>query len=198
MNAINEIINKADSVFEQAWTHERDRWSKIADMMTEWNTNISGNPIPNSRHKKSKFFDAPCDEFVAVKLMGWSIDEVHNIYNYMKASQYDKMKSAVRELHDLNRKGLDAFLSDKRSQYFDMLTAKLKQALEKHLSNDWKVDSAYDIDLRNSEKGYTIFTRLISNLGDQAYLETNCIPAGGWNIQVFHYRYRSNFKILED
>lgn len=181
MNVINEIIKKADSFFEEAWKHESNRWANIVNNMNEWNE--------THEHK------APNDYFVAVKLLGWNENNLKNMYNRMSKADYNKMKSMVNELRILNHKGLDKYLLDKRNEYFEMLTAKMVESLNKYVA-DWELDNDYEVELRHSEKGYIIFARVKKN-NKKGYIETSCIPAGGWNIQIFHYRYRSNFKILD-
>lgn len=179
---IQRILDKADEIFEYAWSQESDNWKTVEMEIGEW----------NRTHDRK----APSDELSAVLIGVVSEDQLKGMYNRLSKADYNRMKTLTREMHDLNRKGLDKFLSDRRSEYFEALTAKLTQAISKHLTAEWNVDENFDISLSNSEKGYTIFTRLISEAGGQAFLETSCIPAGGWNIQVFHYRYRSNFKVL--
>lgn len=196
MNAITEIIKRADNLFEEAWSREADRIRKVADKIDDWNKNVVGKPVPNSSWKSRYFLEAPCDEFVVVEMMGYDKDYIEGMYNRLIRSEYNRMKNTVSELHTLVRKGLEKYLEDNRKEYFAMLTAKLTEALTKHLSG-WSLDDDYKVDIYNSEKGYIISARVKKD-NEKAYIETSCVPAGGWNIQCFHYRYRSKFKVLED
>lgn len=84
------------------------------------------------------------------------------------------------------------WFESRQNHYSTWLKSKLSLSLNKHFQADDIVLSTIIFD---SKKGFTISTKFTR--GNEDYcLTTDCISAGGYNIQRYHYRYISNLTKL--
>jgi len=82
-----------------------------------------------------------------------------------------------------------------RNKYYEFLVQKMKFYLNKHIIDNHILNPNFDINFSNSQKGFEIGVHLINNeIQQNEYFSTLCFPAGGYNIQRYHYRYKGSIK----
>ena len=123
-----------------------------------------------------------------------------NIYYPRKDKEYDHKVAMMKDdtLEQIRRRnGNDIFIDDKRLKALinrdadDSIAfneAKLINAIRKTLGG-MKVKKVEEIYARFGEKGIEGQYKLFLEDGSKKIFTTHAISAGGWNIQVFHYRY---------
>ena len=120
-------------------------------------------------------------------------DLVNSIYSKKDPNNYS-----------FRTKTKDVYLNDKRKQaYYERMkeeiriynTFKLSNALQKYITPDF-------VDIKNTHitqgsNGFEISANLIDDKNRQWNFETKAISAGGYNIQIWHYRYIINLSSPE-
>jgi len=99
----------------------------------------------------------------------------------------EELKAIKQGPVKMNQVQLNRFEKHLETDYRAMITFKLREAFSKYVPNDVK---AIDyLNVATSAKGFIADVRLTRETGPDIVFSTSCIGAGGYNIQVFHYRY---------
>lgn len=93
--------------------------------------------------------------------------------------------------------------SDRKQRYYDNMkdeiknynTYKLSKALQRDITSDF--DDIKNIRITTGDNGFEISANLTDNQDRQWSFNTKAISAGGYNIQVWHYRYIINLSSPE-
>jgi hypothetical protein len=148
------------------------------------------------------------EEFILINMMHYDKDNAHNYAYYYtlpkderrsyrtayltSKSQYDKLGKLVYQFIMIERDGsFEKFIKNQKEDYYKNAFAKLNKALNKHLTDD--AELVDEMLLTETVKGFTVKCRVKLN-NEIRYFKTDCIEAGGYNIQQFHYRYISHLK----
>lgn len=183
MSAKESILKASQTLFDQAWEKESLRikgiWEGYQNFVNSY----------QDKHNKIDYY------FLTVlnKFFTDSDWQQRSVYNYITSAKYSKLEAFRRFIHEIAHRynGIENYLTQHKEQYHEMITAKMLQAINKHLTDDYV--SVTEPLVFNSEKGYVVRCK-VAKEDEEKMFETYCIPAGGWNIQEFHYRYRSSLK----
>lgn len=86
-----------------------------------------------------------------------------------------------------NTNGFDVTVQKRHDNYISFLSGKMLQSISKHVPKDY--DMIRNIELWDSVKGYELSAKLQGEGKEELTINTQCIGAGGYNIQEYHYRY---------
>lgn len=111
-------------------------------------------------------------------------------YNTMSRSEYGQVGNMRTLTNRIERMTIDGYLNDEKKTYYEMLTAKLDAYVTKYLIDS---DEYLQGHVSSSVKGYTIDVYFKRD-GQNKQFYTHCFPAGGHNIQCYHFRYKGNIK----
>lgn len=106
-----------------------------------------------------------------------------NNYAFKSKSAYFKFKEIQSIIFKI-RTNPDKYLAMLERDYKEQVIAKLKQVLIKKEVNLLDESTVEKLNIGESPKGYTIS----AIINGKSFI-TECIGAGGYNIQSFHYRY---------
>lgn len=92
--------------------------------------------------------------------------------------------------YQLNKSRKDKYYKDVEAEIREYNLSKLKEVLSEYIIDDFV--SISNIQIKRGTKGFEI-TAFLKDKQDRNWtFITNAIPAGGYNIQVYHYRYIVN------
>lgn len=166
MNALTQIIEKCDQVFERAWQKECERLTPILERYIEArNENENGANLNDCVYAVTG-------------------DKTRN-YNNIDIKTYNAVKKITPIMGLSYRKGIDSALYSIRYKLKEDLMWKLHNSIKKH--EVLHITTVKNVNVSTSNKGFTVRTELENG----AVFTTDCIEAGGHNIQQFHYRYIS-------
>lgn len=107
-------------------------------------------------------------------------------FNNVSKKEYAEICKFRSLFAKLNKgREVDAIIEDLKNDYVAGLTAKMSGAMNKF--EVMSTSTASDIKIEISPKGFVVS----ANISNGQHFKTNCILAGGHNIQVAHYRYIS-------
>lgn len=127
---------------------------------------------------KDLFENWSADKNYLVKYFGTSLANA-------KPGVYNAWIKLEMSLVKMSRYGFYVYMETERAEYFEGLTAKMMEAVAKYFTG-W--DDVSISSIATSAKGYTISGKLMRDNQWQHFI-TDCISAGGYNIQCYHYRY---------
>lgn len=168
MNAITQILEKCDQVFENAWQKEKKRLDPILKRYQE------------AKAKNENGYNL--NECVYA-VTG---DKTRN-YNNIDAKTYNVVKSIKPLMAKSSKIGITEALNSIEVEYKENVLYKLKTAIQKEKYSFLSETTAKSVNVGTHAVGFTIRAILENDL----VFTTDCIEAGGHNIQVFHYRYIS-------
>lgn len=111
-------------------------------------------------------------------------------YNTMNRSEYNKVVNMRTLTNRIERMTINGYLDSEKKDYYGMLTAKLNGYISEYLTES---DEYLQGHVSSSPKGYTIDVA-IKRDGQNMNFYTQCFPAGGHNIQCYHFRYKGTLK----
>ena len=130
-------------------------------------------------------------KMVVNKEFNVDIDE-RTLKNDPKKSIKETALQYYMKLHRSFKLGVENVIKDHEQQILQANTAKLLSNLVKYVP--FNVNKVQDIVLTSGAKGYEIEADLFENDKFVSTIYTNAHAAGGWNIQSFHFRYKTKLK----
>ena len=211
-SAIEHILNSTSEIFEAAWQKEEKR---ILDLVEESkNFEVTDEMIEATGKRIERFSSFPygkseeevlkfkrsalrVEMFILTKMFGWSIEKVasaqrRGIYNTLDKREYNQYQEWSRIL-SLDQERFNTWLQRYKDDYYQDLVSKLKQATSKYLQG-YHVKPYTRVLVNMGVRGYEISCDVISPDGTPRHFYTQAHGAGGWNIQRYHYRYRSSLR----
>ena len=113
--------------------------------------------------------------------------------DFHSAIQRRNVEAARRFVADLSncfRFGLTATLDRMEQDHFEAQIAKLESNLVKYIPIG--IDEINNFTINPGPKGFELIGQLLSKGKIKKGIKTFAHAAGGWNIQSFHYRYKTN------
>lgn len=181
-NIFTQIETLCQDRFEQLWIKEVDRITTIWCRFLLY-ADTRSKTSSESPHRMNDY-DFRFDDFAVHYLFPDKTQQRLNEY------ERDHKRDFCYMLRGIDKKGIEVYLSERKGAWYKTLTSKLNKYLKTMLlESDEFVTGATD----NSKKGYTIKVFLKRDNKTKLF-ETMCFPAGGTNIQCFHYRYKGIIK----
>jgi hypothetical protein len=168
MNAITQILEKCDQVFENAWQKEKQRLEPILNRYQE------------AKAKNEKGYN------INECVYAVTGDKTRN-YNNIDKKTYNVVNSLKPLMVKSSRLGITEALNSIEATYKESVLHKLKTAIQKEKYAVLTETTVKSVNVGTHAVGFTI--RAV--LENDAVFTTDCIEAGGYNIQIFHYRYIS-------
>jgi hypothetical protein len=171
MNAVKDILEKANLMIDELIKKEDERLTDLKNDYIEW--------LDGEEHHIRKKIQYQV-ELINKRFNRDFKRSVELVGHRAEKKEYDKIGSDLYIAMDEKNK----------QPYFDLMRQtnldKLKQAIVKHgITDDMKAD---DVELKSGKKGLEIHAGI-----DGKKFITFAVLAGGY-IQRYHYRYRSSFK----
>lgn len=186
MNAMELILSEASIISEKAWEKEKSFFMKAIKLTDAREKTFIRGCIPSretepEKYEEYKIASENYYEFlIGVKTVNPT--DVNN-YAFKSKSAYFKFKELQSTIFRI-KSNPDKYLAILERDYKEQVTAKLQQALIKKEINLLDESTVEKLNIGESPRGYTI-----SAIINGKSFVTECIGAGGYNIQSFHYRY---------
>jgi len=214
-SAIDHILNSTSEIFEAAWQKEAERIQNILDKFDTFE--VTNEMISIVGTKISRFSNFPYNKseeevlswkksqikiemFILTSMLNWSIDKIsaaqrRGIYNTFDSREYNQYQdwSLILARYQNDKPRFENWLEKYKSDYYSDLVAKLRSAINRHLQG-FHVKPYTRVNVDMGARGYEISCEVISPDGSPKTFYTQAHGAGGWNIQKYHYRYRSNIR----
>jgi hypothetical protein len=171
-DAASDVVAACVEVFDMAWSKERARLQTVFGHYQHAKQQHAQDGAKNGTYSP---LNTSTETYLSRALYGGT-----------EKNRTDAFNDLCHTLYKMDRDGFDATADGLRAYYIDGLTHKLKEALMKH--DIQRFAAASDVRVLASAKGFTV-----SALIDGRAFHTECIGAGGYNIQRFHYRYLVRF-----
>ncbi len=168
------------------WKKQESFYLKAIELANERKKSFSSGTVPNKKSEPEKYAQyILASENYHEHLIGVRVSRTDDINNYAFKSkgEYYRFK-AIESIIFKIQTNPDKYLPLFEKDFKEQISAKLKQALVKKQIDLIDESSVKDTIIRESSKGYTIS----AIINDKLFV-TECIGAGGYNIQQFHYRY---------
>lgn len=107
----------------------------------------------------------------------------------LSKSNYASYQNLYGKLSRLEKGGFEKVMENDRIDYINSLVSRLVWSVAPHV---YRFINIQNVSLHTTAKGYVIKGTLIDKAGMGKDFTTDCILAGGYNIQCLHYRYISN------
>lgn len=173
MNAITQILEKCDQVFENAWQKEKQRLEPILKRYQEANAENKKNEYDINKYLNECVYAVTGDKTRNYN----NIDKkTHNVVNLLKPLMVKSSKLGVTDT-----------INSIEATYKESVLHKLKTAMQKEKYAVLAETTAKSVNVGTHAVGFTIRAVLENDF----VFTTDCIEAGGHNIQIFHYRYIS-------
>lgn len=182
-NAATQLLAACKEVFDAAWKNEKARYFKAFELYQE----------AKKKHKleEEKYgnYSPRCvstEDFLLRALTG--DEKAKSAFLKASASRSFKELCHVMYMADPNSqfvgggKGIEVYVAHLEKDYLEGVTLKLRLALEKKEIHTCKQASC--VTVSSGAKGFEVRAVV-----DGKSFATDCIGAGGYNIQCFHYRY---------
>lgn len=214
-SAIEHILNSTSEIFEAAWQKEAER---IQNILTKFDSfEVTPEMISAVGTRISRFSNFPygkSDEevltwkkshlkvemFILTSMLGWSLDKLsaaqrRGIYNTLDSREYNQYQdwSLILSKYQNDMTKFELWFQKYKEDYYADLVAKLRQAINRYLQG-YEVKPYTRVQTSLGPRGYEISCDVISPDGSPKTFYTQAHGAGGWNIQKYHYRYRSNLR----
>ena len=179
-----EIIREQYKDTRQALTRSFDNVKEIVDRM-----NIE--VFKPDLYKKRRFNSAdiyPLIQKEACDCFGCDFEE--RIYSVAQRRNIEAARRFVADVANCFRFGLTATLDKNEQDHFDVQIAKLESNLVKYIPIG--IDEISNFEINEGPKGFELTGDLLSKGTIKHKIRTFAHAAGGWNIQSFHYRYKTN------
>jgi hypothetical protein len=173
MNAITQILEKCDQVFENAWQKERQRIEPILKRYQE----------AKAKNEENEY---DINKYINECVYAVTGDKTRN-YNNINKKTYNVVNSLKPLMVKSSRLGITEALNSIEATYKESVLHKLKTAIQKEKYAVLTETTVKSVNVGTHAVGFTI--RAV--LENDAVFTTDCIEAGGYNIQIFHYRYIS-------
>lgn len=181
MNIYEQIESLCKDKFELLWIREYDRvkkeWSSYQEYCEKAKSIAEDRP---SRRQGNTKYHWRLEDYPILRIAPGKN------YNTMSRAQYNQVKEFRSFLLMVERKGIDLYLIHEKDNWWLNVVCKLNSYVKKYIQD---ADVYVSGEVRNSAKGFTVNVSLTRE-GVKTYFETMCFPAGGTNIQCFHYRYK--------
>ena len=168
LKIINKVIDNCKFIFGDAWKKEQAILKKLAEY---WIDNLSD--LPSEAEKIEAF----CKQ----------VFDYDTNLNKLTATQTARFYELLSFVQMSRRYGIWPELKAAETRHFNGLTAKLHFNLCKYI--DERFDDIDDVEIHSSAKGFVVLGTLYKDGMKINRIRTSCVPAGGHNIQSFHFRY---------
>jgi len=175
-----EIIREQYKDTRQALTRSFDNVKEIVDRM---NIEI----FKNKRFNSSDIY--PLIKKEASDCFGCDF-EAKYINSVAERRNIVAARKFVADVANCFRFGLTATLDKNEQDHFDVQIAKLESNLVKYIPIG--IDEISNFEINPGPKGFELTGDLLSKGTIKHKIRTFAHAAGGWNIQSFHYRYKTN------
>lgn len=211
-SAIEHILNSTSEIFETAWQKEESRIIDLTKQLNDFEVTpemieatgkrierFSSFPYGKSEEEILKFKKSAIrvEMFILTKMFGWTIEKVaaahrRGVYNTLDKKEYGQYNEWSRILSFTPEK-FNEWLQKYKDDYYQDIVSKLRQAMSKYLQG-YHVKPYTRVSVNMGVRGYEISCDVISPDGTPRKFYTQAHGAGGWNIQRYHYRYRSSLR----
>ena len=197
MFMVDQVLTVARPMFEDSWAKTEAHYKQVYDKgYKDWKV---ASQESTEYHKIHYMYHQSQEAEIKRNDPLYKFwNKYFDVENYCKGltkTEVPWMVSRSREYTSLflscQMYGFDQYMKRMKDDYFEMLTAKLIEVMAKYLKD---YDFISNIKLHNSAKGYVISALILKEPNTIHRLETQCVHAGGHNIQCFHYRYLVHIK----
>lgn len=184
MTIFQEIEELSKEKFEKMWLKQKEQIQKTWNEFVLFSENLKGKKHePNSCRVGFKY-DFRHEDFAFYKIAPGKN------YNTIKTREYNLIREFINFTITIERVGIEKYLEKEKSIWWVNMIAKLNKYTEKFLNLN---DKFLNGTINTSPKGYVIVV-LFKRQEQNMLFETQCFPAGGYNIQSYHFRYKGKIK----
>jgi hypothetical protein len=214
-SAIEQILNSTSEIFETAWSKELERIEGIIKQFEDFE--VTDEMVSLSERRIKSFSSFPHNKseeeitqwkkdsikkemFILNSMFSWSLDKIkmaqqRGVYNTLDKREYNQYQDWLLILHNYqsNKEKFKVWLDKYKTDYYNDLVSKLTQAVSRYLQG-YNAKPHSRVRVNMGPRGYEISCDVISPDGTPKVFYTQAHGAGGWNIQKYHYRYRSTLR----
>lgn len=185
-NAATQIVAAAAEIFEKGWqqvvAHDQRLYQGYEQLKAAYETAVAASWAAGDFRRVAELEkNHYCAQFLP-----FYTGRTDATYDNTDRHEYAAHKQALARVIRMEQTGFAAFMENERRDYFERVSAHLRLALEKKRVHTFP--RARLITIKGSPKRFTVAAYV-----DSRRLVTECISAGGYNIQCFHYRYLVKF-----